>query len=86
MSYRRTRDSQQMGRYTTMRVMVTIQFLGRSQHLEEYLQPIFREEVETAVAALKKEKSAVVDNLPAELVQADVETMIDVLTKICDKI
>ena len=32
--------------------------------------PILRREVEAAVQSLKKEKSAGVDNLPAELVQA----------------
>ena len=55
------------------------------QHLED-LQPILREEVEIAVAALKKGKSAGVDNIPAELVQAGGESMINVLTEICNKI
>ena len=36
------------------------------------------EEVEIAVAPLKKGKSAGVDNIQAELVQAGAETMIDV--------
>ena len=45
-----------------------------------------REEVEIAVAALKKGKSAGVDNIPAEPFQAGEEPMIDVLTKICNKI
>ena len=31
-------------------------------------------------------KSAGVDNIPVELVQADGKTIIDVLTEICDKI
>ena len=53
---------------------------------EEDLQPILREEVETAEASLKKGKSAGFDNIPAELVQAGGETMIDVLTEICDRI
>ena len=43
-------------------------------------------EVEIAVASLKKGKSAGVDNIPAELVQAGGETMIDVLTEICNRI
>ena len=63
--------------------------LDCSQHPEEDLQPILREEVEIAVAALKKlkkGKSAGVDNIPAEIVQSGGEPMIDVLTKICDKI
>ena len=52
--------------------------LDCSQPQEEDLQPILREEVEIAVASLKKGKSAGVDNIPAELVQAGGETMIDV--------
>ena len=58
--------------------------LDCSQPPEEDLQPILREEVEIAVASLKKGKSAGVDNIPAELVQAGGETMIDVLTEICN--
>ena len=60
--------------------------LDCSQHPEEDLQPILREEVEITVIPLKKGKSAGVDNIPAELVQASRESMIDVLTKICNKI
>ena len=52
--------------------------LDCSQPLEVHLQPILCEEVEIAVASLKKEKFAGVDNIPAELVQAGGETMIDV--------
>ena len=50
--------------------------------------PMLREEVEAAVKALKMGKSAGVDNIPAELVQAGGEamTMIDTLTSICNKI
>ena len=57
-----------------------------SQSLEEDLQPILREEVEIAEASLKRGKSARVDNIPAELVQAGGETMIDVFTEICNRI
>ena len=46
---------------------------------------ILRKEVEAAVKALKIGKSAGVDNIPAELVQAG-EAMIDILTAICNKI
>ena len=53
---------------------------------EKHLLPIIREEVEIAVASLKKGKSAGVDNIPAELVQAGGETMTDVLTEICNRI
>ena len=61
--------------------------LDCSQPPEEDLQPILREEVEIAVASLKKRKSAGVDNIPAELVQArGGKTMIDVLTEICNRI
>ena len=60
--------------------------LDCSQPPKEDLQPILREEVEIAVASLKKGKSAGVDNIPAELVQAGGETMIDVLTEICNRI
>ena len=38
-----------------------------------------------AVASLKKGKSAGVDNIPAEFVQAGGETMINVLTEICNR-
>ena len=48
--------------------------------------PIVRKEVEAAVKALKMGKSASVDNIPAELVQAGREAMIDILTTICNKI
>ena len=60
--------------------------LDCSQPPKEDLQPILREEVEIAVASLKKGKSGGVDNIPAELVQAGGETIIDVLTEICNRI
>ena len=41
--------------------------------------PILWEEVEAAVKLLKKGKSAGVDNIPSELVQAGGEAMIDML-------
>ena len=47
---------------------------------------ILREEVEAAVKALKMGKSAGVDNIPAELVQAGGDAMIDILITICNKI
>ena len=59
--------------------------LDCSQPPEEDLQPILSEEVEVTVVSLKKGKSARVDNIPAELVQAGGETMIDVLTEICNR-
>ena len=48
--------------------------------------PILREEVEASVKSPKKGKSAGVDNIPSELVQAGGEAMIDVLFIICNKI
>ena len=42
--------------------------------------------MKAAVKALKMGKSAGVDNIPAELVQAGGEAMIDILTSICNKI
>ena len=49
---------------------------------DEEHYPILREEVEEAVKALKMGKSAGVDNIPAELVQAGGEAIIDILTTI----
>ena len=48
--------------------------------------PILRREVEAAIQLLKKWKSAGVDNIPAELVEAGGEDVITALTTICNKI
>ena len=48
--------------------------------------PILRKEEEAAVQSRKKGKSAGVDNIPAELVQAGGEDVITTLTTICNKI
>ena len=48
--------------------------------------PILWEEAEAAVKSLKKGKSAGVNNIPSELVQAGGEAMIDMLLIICNKI
>ena len=48
--------------------------------------PIFRKEVEAAVQSLKKGKSAEIDNIPAELVQAGGGDEITALMTICYKI
>ena len=48
--------------------------------------PILRREVEAAVQSLKKGKSAGVDNIPAELVQAGGEDVIIAPTTTCNKI
>ena len=47
---------------------------------------ILRKKVEAAVQSLTKGKSAGVDNIPAELVQAGGEDVIIALTTICNKI
>ena len=48
--------------------------------------PTLRREVDAAVQSLKKGKSAGVDNIPAELVQAAGEDVITALTIVCSKI
>ena len=48
--------------------------------------PSLRKEMEATVQLLKKGKSAGVDNIPAELVQAGTEDIITALTPICHKI
>ena len=48
--------------------------------------PILRKEAEAAVQSLKKGKSAGIDNIPAELVQAGGEDVITAFTTICNKI
>ena len=71
---------------TTMRAVETTQYWTVASPPEEDLQPILREEVEIAVASLKNGKSAGVDDIPTKLVQAGWETMIVVLTEICNGI
>ena len=71
---------------TIMRVVVTMLYWTAVSPQEADLQPILREKVEIAVASLKKGKSAGVNNIPAERVKAGGETMIDVLTEICNRI
>ena len=48
--------------------------------------PVLRKEVEAAVQSLKKGKSAGVDSIPTELVQAGGKDVITALTTICNKI
>ena len=48
--------------------------------------PILQDKVEAAVKSLKKGKSAGVDNIPSEQVQAGGEAMTDMLLIICNKI
>ena len=49
-------------------------------------QPILRKKLEAAVQLLKKGKSVLIDNIPAELAQAGGEEVITALTIICNKI
>ena len=49
---------------------------------DEEHHPALREDVEAAVKALEMGKSAGVDNIPAELVQAVGEALIDILTSV----
>ena len=60
--------------------------LNCSQTDTEDDNTIIRRDVEAAVQSLKKGKSAGVDNIPAELVQAGGDGVITALTTICDKI
>ena len=53
---------------------------------EEDLQLILHEDVEIGVASMKTGKSVGVDNIPAVLVQAGGETMIEAFMKICNRI
>ena len=59
----------------------SLQVVPKNDH-----QPISYEDFEIAVEALETGESATIDDVPAELVQAGRETMINVLTKICNKI
>ena len=72
--------------FTTMRLRGDPIVLDCPQIPDAEHHPILREEVEAAVKARKMGKSAGVDNIPAELVQAGGEAMIDILTTICNKI
>ena len=48
--------------------------------------PIIKEEMESAIRALTDVKAALVDNIPAELIKNGGESVIELLTKICNKI
>ena len=60
--------------------------LNCSQTDTEDVHPILLKEVEAAAQSLQKGKSAGVDNIPAEVVQANGEDLITTLTTICNKI
>ena len=59
---------------------VWVQFIFCTQTDAEDDHPVLLREVEAAVQSLKKGKSAGVDNIPAELVQAGGEDVITALT------
>ena len=65
--------------------MVNINSLERDGLRQAELRPRNTMMIEITVASLKKGKSAGVDNIPAELVQAGGETMIDILIEICNR-
>ena len=62
------------------------EFARAHESTDNESEDILREEVEAAVKMLKKGKSAGVDNIPGELVQAGGEDMISILHRICNKI
>ena len=74
-----TSDSQQMDRIL-LRISYSDSVILDFNQQPQDLQSIFREEVEIAVTALKKGKSAGDDNITAEFVLAGRETMTDDLT------
>ena len=79
MPYKRfSADGQSIAQsYSTMRVMVTVLF-WTAVCTQKFSTANHSEEVENAVAALKRGKSEGVDNIPSGLVQAGRESVIDV--------
>ena len=90
MSYWRKRDSQQMDRILLRTVQPWELWWQRSTRLQS--APEWRSTTKSqwgsweCSSITEKGKSAGVNNIPAELVQAGGETMINVLTEICNKI
>ena len=82
MPHRRTRDTEPMDRG----LYWAVQSQGQWRSISTGLSPDRHREVEAAVQSLKKGKSAGVDNIPAEPVQAGGEDVITAFTTICDKI
>ena len=71
---------------TTMKVVETTQYWTAANPQKKICYRSSMRKLRFAVASLKKGKSAGVDNIPVELVQAGGESMIDVLTEICNRI
>ena len=91
MPHRRTRDTEPMDvQNTVLSCTITRQWrpsvLDCPQTHIQNEHPILRKEVEAAVQLLKKVKSAGIDNILAELVQAGGEGVVTALTTICKKI
>ena len=90
MPHRRTTGTEPMDRILLWAVRPQGQWSSISTELSktdtEDDHPILRREVEAAVQSLKKDKSAGVDNIPAELVQAGGVDVITALTTIWNKI
>ena len=90
-SHRRTRHSKEVDR-VLLRSVYTHTTTGDPKVLDvppsinNDSYPILWEEVKAAVKSLKKDKSAAMDNIASELVQAGGEAMIDMLLIICNKI
>ena len=80
MSYKRfSADGQNTTRnYTTMRVVVTKKVWTAVSPQNKIYSQSFMRKSRSAVVPLKRGKSAVVDNIPAKLVQDGGETIIDV--------
>ena len=72
--------------YTITRPMEIHQYWTVPRQTQMMTTPSFTKKVEAAVQSLKKGKSAGVDNILAELVQAGGEDVITALTTICNKI
>ena len=75
-----------MNRILLRTVQLTELWRQRGTGLQSCPERLSREEAEIAVASLKKRKSVGIDNIPAELVQAGEETMIDILTELYNMI
>ena len=89
MPQNRTSDTEPMDRILLWAVKLQGQWRSISTELiidTEDDHPILRKDVEAAVQSLKKGRSAGLDNIPAELVQADGAAVITVLMTICSKI
>ena len=86
MPHRRATDTEPMDRILPGLSCTTTSELNCPQTDTEDDHPILRREVEAAVKSLKKGKSAGVDNIQAELVQAGGEDVTTALTTICNKV